>query len=238
MDVSSSTTSKTVSVDIGLTTPLAGDKYTLVVGLKGPGSLYVKALENGVGAAGKITVKIEEKEKSTQTKEYPISLLAPDVLGVSFQNDVVEDDQVYSVAKPVLELIAERVKSVVILDGIPGAEYFHIGDRDDLAPPCLRILQTSASQPVTGLKSIEAPNMLKGLAAAFVSLCEVKNIPCYTLVTMQEYYLGKPIVTLETVEAYITGLKRIGLDKLVYKTTDMEVLLKTESSGSVNRLYL
>ena len=56
---------------------------------------------------------------------------------------------------------------------------------------------------------------------------------------MQEYYLGKPIVTLETVEAYITGLKKIGLDKLVYKTTDMEALLKAEqSNGSVNRLYL
>ena len=59
MDASSSpTTNKTVSVDIGLTTPIAGDKCTLVIGIKGPGSLYVKALKSGVGAAGTITVKV------------------------------------------------------------------------------------------------------------------------------------------------------------------------------------
>ncbi|KAI9490818.1 hypothetical protein BDB00DRAFT_874987 [Zychaea mexicana] len=236
-EVSTTSSNKAVSVDIGLTTPIPSEKCTLVIGLKGPGSLYVKALKNGVSAAGTVSIKTEEKDKPTQTKEHPIFLLSPDVLGVSFQ-DVVENDQVYAVVKPIFELVGDRVKSVVVLDALPSAEYLHTGDRDDLLPPCLRILQSSAASSVPGLESLEVPNMLKGLSAAFTSLCEVRNVPCYTLVTMQEYYLGKPIVTLETVEAYIPALKKIGLDKLVYQTADMQALLKTEQSGAVNRLYL
>ena len=97
--------------------------------------------------------------------------------------------------------------------------------------------------------------MLKGLSATFISLvsvmlwttiyeintraqCEVQNIPCYTLVTMQEYYLGKPIVTLETIEAYVPALKKIGVENLAYNTGDVEAALKADGGSSTSRLYL
>ncbi|KAI8146047.1 hypothetical protein BJV82DRAFT_576372 [Fennellomyces sp. T-0311] len=225
--------SKSVTVDIGLTTPIPAEKCTLVVGLKGPGSVYLKALKKSGVAAGSLSIKSEDKD----AKKFPILLLGQDILGLPF-DEAIDDEQAYAIVKPVLNLVSERLKSVVVLDGLPSAEYMHTGDRENLLPPCTRILYSSAAQPVSQLEALEAPNMLKGLSAAFMTLCEVRSIACYTLVTMQEYYLGRPIVTLETVDAYVPALRKIGVDSAASNAADIEAVLKADHPGSANRLYL
>lgn len=106
--------------------------------------------------------------------------------------------------KSVLNHFKGKLSKVIILDSF--------AHENDLTPPTLRVLQSSISPILKSLTQYEIPHMVTGLPAAVLNHCEIYSIPCYNLLTLQEYVYGKLLVTEDTLTAYDQGLKQLGLN--------------------------
>ncbi|KAI9310658.1 hypothetical protein BX666DRAFT_2005881 [Dichotomocladium elegans] len=123
-----------------------------------------------------------------------------------------------------------KLEKLVVLDDIPIVDY--TTNLQDIVPPSLRSLQSSSASPVE-LRILEPPNMAQNLTAGLLTYCEIHEVPCYAFFSLQESYLGKPLVSSETLDAYCDGLNKIGLGHLRYDKSRMRVEAQPN-----NRLYL
>ncbi|RUP43705.1 hypothetical protein BC936DRAFT_136833 [Jimgerdemannia flammicorona] len=102
--------------------------------------------------------------------------------------------------------------TVIVLDTFTAAGYITAATHEDEPqPPCLRVLHTSAASPVQNLNIYEPPNLAKGLSAAILSHTEIRSIPAYLILSLQESSYGKTLITDETLAAFVDGLRMLGL---------------------------
>ncbi|CDS10790.1 hypothetical protein LRAMOSA11276 [Lichtheimia ramosa] len=200
-------------IDVNLTSTLS-QPVTLLVGMQGPGSAYIEALKCATQHIGDIN-------------DCPILQISEDVLCIPLKKKV-EREQVQAMSKSITGLF--KLKSIILLDSLAGADY--ISNTRDITPPFLRVLQTSNTQKLIG-DQLEPPNMIQDLTAALISYCEIHGIPGYVLLSLQESYLGKHIVTIETVDAYEDGLRKIDIARLEYDKNKIYI-----DEQPQHRLYL
>ncbi|KAL0078221.1 hypothetical protein F4703DRAFT_1225165 [Phycomyces blakesleeanus] len=177
---------------------------------------------------------------SEKSQKVPVLELSPSVIGVPFSL-AVPQEQASQYAVNLLKSFKIPLDRVIILDSFTAAEYTSDVWGEDLQPPYMRVLQTSATQSNPKLIHFEAPNMVKGFEAALITYCEIHAIPCYSFLTLQESMLGKLLVTTDTLDGYLPGLQALGLS-LNYDETKMNDVLKSGKNGRVDehhhRLYL
>ncbi|KAI7882967.1 hypothetical protein K492DRAFT_205812 [Lichtheimia hyalospora FSU 10163] len=200
-------------INVNLTCTLS-QPITLLVGMQGPGSAYIEALNCSTQHVGDIN-------------DCPILQVSEDILCIPLKKKV-EREQVQAMAKSIVGL--SKLKSIVILDSLAAADY--ISNTRDVSPPFLRVLQSSNTQTLIG-EQLEPPNMIQDLTAALISYCEIHAIPGYALLSLQESYLGKHIVTIETVDAYVNGLKQTEITRLGYDKSKVYI-----DEQPQHRLYL
>jgi hypothetical protein len=90
------------------------------------------------------------------------TLLIPFVGGIN-------SEEAGQYTKAILNSFVDKIEKVIVLDSFTAVGYTSEVWGDDLTPPFLRVLHTSASPIVKGLTQYEAPNMIKGLPAAIVN---------------------------------------------------------------------
>lgn len=81
----------------------------------------------------------------------------------------INSEEAGQYTKAILNSFVNKIEKVIVLDSFTAVGYTSEVWGDDLTPPFLRVLQTSASPVVKGLTLYEAPNMIKGLSAAIVN---------------------------------------------------------------------
>ncbi|KAG1442571.1 hypothetical protein G6F56_011009 [Rhizopus delemar] len=172
---------------------------TLVLGPTGPGQVYIDSLSD-LTKVGTITCSAQDKE---ETKATVLQSLDHSILYISFSQTIVVEETV-QYTKSVLNHFKGKLSKVIILDSF--------AHENDLTPPTLRVLQSSISPILKSLTQYEIPHMVTGLPAAVLNHCEIYSIPCYNLLTLQEYVYGKLLVTEDTLTAYDQGLKQLGLN--------------------------
>lgn len=74
------------------------------------------------------------------------------------------------------------VSRIIVLDSISPAEYISSKWGEDLTPPYLRVLSSSAAPQITKLKQLEQPNIIKDLSAALVSYASIRPLQTYICV--------------------------------------------------------
>lgn len=84
-------------------------------------------------------------------------------------NGNIQAEEVGQYTKAILNSFFGKVEKVIVLDSFTAVGYTSEVWGDDLTPPFLRVLQTSASPTIKGLTLYESPNMIKGLAASIVN---------------------------------------------------------------------
>lgn len=93
---------------------------------------------------------------------------------ISFNDAIaVEETRQYTLA--VLEKFVGKIEKVIVLDSFTAVGYTSEVWGDDLTPPFLRVLQTSASPTIKGLTLYETPNMIKGLSASIMNYVSSKD---------------------------------------------------------------
>ncbi|KAI9005477.1 hypothetical protein CLU79DRAFT_781507 [Phycomyces nitens] len=220
-----------ITTTVGLTA-----KRTLILGLSGPGSVFIESLQGNAKTVGQVNV-----QKNTEKIEtLPVLDLGHNVLGLPL-NLTVPQEQASQYAASLLKSLKTGLDRVIILDSFTAAEYTCNAWGEDLQPPYMRVLQTSTTKSHPNLVHFEAPNMVKGFEAALITYCEIHSIPCYSFLTLQESMLGKRLVTTDTLDGYLPGLQALGLS-FNYDETKMNEVLKTRKNGRVDkhhhRLYL
>ncbi|PHZ09295.1 uncharacterized protein RHIMIDRAFT_246257 [Rhizopus microsporus ATCC 52813] len=194
---------------------LPDTSLTLIFGLSGPGSIYIDSLK-GLTSIGTVENKQETVASILQIPNQPIVF-------VSFTKQIEANESVH-----------QGLSKVIILDSFT--------TESDLIPPTLRVLQSSASPLVQTLTLYEIPHMVTGLSAAIINYCEIHSIPCYNLLTLQEYVYGKLLVTDTTLEAYNHGLHQLGHDHLNFDSELLQKALESRHSGRIDdshhRLYV
>ncbi|KAG2205088.1 hypothetical protein INT47_002182 [Mucor saturninus] len=211
---------------------------TLVFGLDGPGNVYIHSLEGKPAVIGTVTRFVDDK--NAEVKASILQLSDKKTLFIPFDG-AIQPEEAGQYTKAILNGFAGKIEKVVVLDSFTAVGYTSEVWGDDLTPPFLRVLQTSASPTIKGLTLYESPNMIKGLAASIVNHCEIHSIPCYDLLTLQESIYGKLLITVEILQAYDEGLKQLGL-KIHFNEKLMNETLASRHSGRVDdnhhRLYL
>ncbi|ORE06306.1 hypothetical protein BCV72DRAFT_126419 [Rhizopus microsporus var. microsporus] len=204
---------------------LPDTSLTLIFGLSGPGSIYIDSLK-GLTSIGTVENKQETVASILQIPNQPIVF-------VSFTKQIEANESVQYV-RSIFEQCSQGLSKVIILDSFT--------TESDLIPPTLRVLQSSASPLVQTLTLYEIPHMVTGLSAAIINYCEIHSIPCYNLLTLQEYVYGKLLVTDTTLEAYNHGLHQLGHDHLNFDSELLQKALESRHSGRIDdshhRLYV
>ncbi|KAI9357521.1 hypothetical protein BD770DRAFT_95260 [Pilaira anomala] len=187
----------------------------------------------------KVFPLLKSLEEKKETKASILQLSNTTLL-IPFSSDI-ETDESGKYTKSILTTLANRIERVIVLDSFTAVGYTSEVWGDDLTPPFLRVLQTTAAPKMKGLTLYEAPNMIKGLSASIVNYCEVHSIPCYDLLSLQESIYGKLLITTEILQAYNQGLHELGLD-IKFSEQLMKDILISRHRGRVDdnhhRLYL
>ncbi|KAL1931650.1 hypothetical protein VTP01DRAFT_9793 [Rhizomucor pusillus] len=217
----------------------AAQKLTLVVGIHGPASAYLEFLREPGAIVGHISFKqASGNERNQRETKISIQQISSSIVTVAV-NEALDRSIVPVFTSSLVSLFASQLERIIVLDSISPAEYISSKWGEDLTPPYLRVLSSSAAPQITKLKQLEQPNIIKDLSAALVSYCEIYNVSCYVLLSLQESYLGKPIITSETLDAYSEGLDAIGLTTLLYDSEKLQALWKQQRAEiSQHRLYL
>ncbi|CAO3638840.1 unnamed protein product [Cunninghamella blakesleeana] len=211
-------------IGMSLVEPFPQNPLTLVVGINA-GSSYVNVLEG-------VTIgHIEYKEKTISD-----ITIAEDRIHVSFPT--IDINSVNKFTNLIFNLPGAQIQKVLILDSFVSTEYTSHNFGEDIHPPFLRVLQTSATTEIPTFDKFEAPNLVKDLSASILAHCEIHNIPCYALFSLQEAYLGKHIITDDTYTAYAQGLEKLGIKLDVDKNKLDSVLKKEQVDEHHHRLYV
>ncbi|KAI9307203.1 hypothetical protein BJ944DRAFT_262268 [Cunninghamella echinulata] len=210
---------------MALVEPFPENPLTLIVGVNA-GSSCVAVLE-GIRIG-----HIEYKEK-------PISdiMITEDRIHLSFPT-TVNVNNVNKIANLIFNFPGAQIQKVIILDSFVSTEYTSQQWGEDIRPPFLRVLQTSSTTKIPEFQLYEVPNLVKDLSASILAHCEIHNIPCYALFSLQEAYLGKHIITDETYTAYTQGLEKLGIKLSVDKDKLDLVLKKGQVDEHHHRLYV
>ncbi|KAI8984526.1 hypothetical protein BDF20DRAFT_394130 [Mycotypha africana] len=178
-------------------------------------------------------------ERSVKAKIFQIE--NQPILLVPF-NEEIKDEEAATYTKSLIREFPDNIDRILLLDSFTTTGYISETWGEDFTPPLLRVLQTSIAPTIKKLPTFEIPNMVKGLSASILNYCEIYSIPCYSLLSLQEYLYGKLLVTNETLEAYQQGLSQLGLENLLFDEKLMEQTLETQYSGRVDdnhhRLYM
>ncbi|ORY99195.1 hypothetical protein BCR43DRAFT_488881 [Syncephalastrum racemosum] len=212
-------------------------KVTLLLGVHGPGSVLLEALHDTT-SIGELVTAYPEDDKRTSTTT-PILQLPSDtttLVGIPFQHTVPREDAATFV-RSIMTLFQNQIESVYVLDAFARTNYISAVREDDASPPLLRVLQTSATQ-AQHFEEYQPPNMVEAFTAAALAYCEIHHVPCYGFLSLQETYLGKPIVTSETLEAYTHGFQALNIN-IAYDLSKMEAAAKKQQIDQHHhRLYL
>ncbi|KAI7907450.1 uncharacterized protein BX663DRAFT_445147 [Cokeromyces recurvatus] len=230
----------TVEINLAMVTKEDDDtKWTIVIGPEGPGSVYINSLEGqSTTAIGLITRLFEGTHPEIKATIY--QLVKQPILLIPFTTQIPpEEASLYT--KSILNSFSGKMDKVIVLDSFTTTGYITKDYNENLAPPFLRILQTTTAPIVKGLAPYECPNIIKGFTASLISYCEMHSIPCYNLLTLQESVYAALLITTETLEAYNIGLRQLGLD-FSFNEHLMRKILKTRHTGRIDdnhhRLYL
>ncbi|KAI9269900.1 hypothetical protein BY458DRAFT_456279 [Sporodiniella umbellata] len=197
---------------------------TLVLGPSGPGQNYIESLPN-LENIGAIILSDKQETKATLFQSPDSSILF-----ISFVKKI-EAEEAVQYTKSILDQFRDKITQVIVLD-----TFAH---DNSLTPPSLRVLQTSVSPVLKTLSQYEIPHMVTGLPAAVLNHCEIHSIPCYNLLTLQEYVYGKLLVTEDTLVAYEQGLKQLGLDlKFNSELLKQSLSNKGRIDDNHHRLYI
>ncbi|KAI8369519.1 uncharacterized protein BYT42DRAFT_549190 [Radiomyces spectabilis] len=207
---------------------------TLILGLSGPGSVFTRSLGPDIQAVGHLSYQIQEDKE----EKWPI-YCRDTLLFIPIDKALPRED-ITEAARSVLAPFSD-IQKVIVLDSFTSTMYTSSTWNEDMYPPCLRLLQTTNTSKIPDIQQYEPPNILQDMSAALMTYCEVRNIPCYTLLSLQESLLGKLIVTGDTLNAYVQGLQSLGL-KVEYDESRMNEILQVNHSGRVDehhhRLFL
>ncbi|RUS18958.1 hypothetical protein BC938DRAFT_475856 [Jimgerdemannia flammicorona] len=145
--------------------PSSSARKTLVIGVTGAGSVLLNALNGERKVVGEVALSGGDAKPSA----FPILEFASTNFLLLPCNEAVSTEQAFSWTKAALEGIT-NLERVIVLDTFTAAGYITAATReDDLQPPCLRVLNTSAASPVQNLIIYEPPNLAKGLSAAILN---------------------------------------------------------------------
>ncbi|KAI9477738.1 MAG: hypothetical protein EXX96DRAFT_568023 [Benjaminiella poitrasii] len=229
----------TVETNIAIATEDYNTKWTIIISPEGPGSVYINSLEGqNATVVGLVTRLFEGSDAQIKANIY--QLVNEPVLLIPFIGEIpAEEASFYT--KSILNGFSSKLEKVIVLDSFSTTGYITQNYEENLTPPFLRTLQTTAAPVIKDLTLYECPNIIKGFTASIVSYCEMYFIPCYDLLTLQESMYATLLITTETLEAYSKGLQQLGL-KFSFSQDLMKKVLDNRHTGRVDdnhhRLYL
>ncbi|KAI8986032.1 hypothetical protein BDB01DRAFT_720791 [Pilobolus umbonatus] len=169
-----------------------------------------------------------------------ITEVSDNLLLISFNKDI-PPEEAGEYTTSLFATIHKNISRVIVLDSFSSIGYTSEVWGDELTPPFLRVLQTSTAVKIKGMTLYEVPNMIKGLSAAIINYCEIHSIACYDLLSLQESLYGRLLITEETLEAYIKGLRLFHIDMNFDRHT-MKKVLEDKHQNTLtddhHRLYL
>ncbi|KAG1149368.1 hypothetical protein G6F37_003826 [Rhizopus arrhizus] len=189
---------KTIHTD--LTCSSVDTNLTLIFGPAGPGNVYIDSLDKKPTKIGTVTCTAQDKQ---ETKANILQMSGQPIIFISFSK-VIDAEDTVQYTRSILNQFKNKISKIIVLDSF--------ASENDLTPPTIRVLQSSSSPVIKGLTLYEIPHMITGLPAAIVNYCEIHSIPCFDLLTLQEYVYGKLLVTEDTLIAYNQGLSQLDLN--------------------------
>ncbi|CEP18519.1 hypothetical protein [Parasitella parasitica] len=218
---------------------IESSNWTLILGLNGPGNVFINSLE-GVTTTSIGIVERLFKNENSETNANISRITNQPVLLISFTKEI-QAEEAASYTKAIFNAFKGNVEKVIVLDSFTATGYTSETRNEEMEPPLLRILQTSSAPVIEGLPLFEIPNMTKALAASILNYCEIYSIPCYDFLTLQESLYGKLLVNEETLEAYGQGFQHLGFE-FKFNEQAMKKILNDVHAGLVDnnhhRLYL
>ncbi|KND02901.1 uncharacterized protein SPPG_01981 [Spizellomyces punctatus DAOM BR117] len=216
----------------------------LLLGFNGAGSLFLHAqFENKkvIGAlllpGAELDGRSLEEKPSIQNKMCLIYEIEddPSCLVVTCQYDVPKE-QTAAWAHVLLNHI--QPERTIIFDSITIHEYKTASE--DLAPPFLRKLKTSAAEEIDNIAYLEPANMLTGCGAAILTLLEIRHARAWMYVSLLEMQLGRYDVTTDTLQAFEPVIKSLSRQDWVKRegSPQYSKLINMFSRKDVNHLYL
>ncbi|KAI9287164.1 hypothetical protein BC943DRAFT_319152 [Umbelopsis sp. AD052] len=105
--------------------------------------------------------------------------------------------------------VTKIIVRVILFDSYLASNYITPNRQERETVPIVKYLRSSLGRKSSQLDMLSAPNLTTGISAAIMTYCELHQLPCVALFTLQESSLGKALITDETTAAFTTALENL-----------------------------
>ncbi|KAI8591478.1 hypothetical protein BDZ88DRAFT_410670 [Geranomyces variabilis] len=216
----------------------------LLLGLPGAGALFLRSTFQLRKAVARLTRTTEEKKSIWETqkaaeKTFVIYELPddPTTLVAVCQLDVTPE-QTPAWANELFAHVAP--KKTIIFDSFTANQIRQTND--EIAPPLLRKLRTSAADESDKVPYFPTPSLVSGLAAAFLTWLQVRQLPATLYVSLLETQMGRHDITTATLRAFeqlLPGLPpHVAKAAVTASTAEYTKAINSVAQKATHHLYL
>ncbi|KAG2187698.1 hypothetical protein INT44_005388 [Umbelopsis vinacea] len=186
----------TIKVDLATEKSMNG--YTILYGNYGPGEVFLKASFSTGTKVGSIQLKdkIIASVIASSNNSTDLAIIS---------EEKIPDELVFAVTVALFQQLP--CTEVILFDSYLASNYITPNRQERETVPIVKYLRSSLGRKSSQLDMLSAPNLTTGISAAIMTYCELHQLPCVALFTLQESSLGKALITDETTAAFTTALE-------------------------------
>jgi len=205
----------------------AKEKYVngcrILYGIYGPGEVFLKASY----AAGTKVGSIQLKDK-TIASIIASSESSTEIAIIS--EEKVPNEIVFAVTVALFQHFSNTTE-VILFDSFLASNYITSIRQERETVPTVKYLRSSLGAKSSKIGVLNAPNLSTGISAAIMTHCELHQIPCVALFTLQESSLGKALITDETAAAFVNALSDLDVNCPSLDYGNLQNILRSRKFG-------
>ncbi|KAI8583750.1 hypothetical protein K450DRAFT_222625 [Umbelopsis ramanniana AG] len=195
---------------------------TIFYGTYGPGEVFLKASYSTGTKVGSIQLK-----DKIIASIFASSNSSTDLAIIS--EEKIPDEMVFAATVALFQQLP--CKEVILFDSYLASNYITFNRQERETVPIVKYLRSSLGRKSSQLDMLSAPNLTTGISAAILTYCELHQLPCVALFTLQESSLGKALITDETTAAFATALEDLDVTCPSLDYDNLQSILRSRKFG-------
>ncbi|RHZ77402.1 hypothetical protein Glove_180g125 [Diversispora epigaea] len=191
----------------------------LLIGVYGGGNIFLDLIVNNkkIVIGSILLPEIKLTQNTLDQEIYPnqgcfiYHLESDPNIAIIPCNYNINDDRCFLWVKALFDQI--KAERVYIFDTFKISSYLTNVKHKEFYPPLYRLLKTSVAPKLDdSIQLYESPNLMFNLSAALLSHCEIRRIPAYLILSLQDTFYGKNETTVQTLKGFQECLKILKLN--------------------------
>ncbi|KAH8555580.1 hypothetical protein BGW37DRAFT_477781 [Umbelopsis sp. PMI_123] len=145
-------------------------------------------------------------------------------------DEKVPDEMVLAVTNTLFQQLPST-KEVIIFDSYLASNYITANRQERESVPNLKCLRSSTFAKSPKVNLLSPPNLATGMTAAILTHCELHQLPCVALFTLQESSLGKALITDDMAAAFATVLAELDVNYPLLDYSSLQSILQSRKFG-------